>query len=565
MIFWLFEDYKKSYHRKKIKTAFFLLIYALVIDFVISSESIDDKIYKKFKVELLTDDEIEEARLETKEMFKFGYDNYIKYAYPLDELNPIYCSGRGPDYLNPNNLNINDVLGNYSLTLIDSLTTLAVLGEREEFFSSVHKVISNVSFNSSVNVQVFEATIRIIGSLLSSHLLLTGENNYMGNWKMDGYKNNLLLMAKDLADRLKPAFYNTRTGISFPRVHLKNGVLKNTIQEANTAGATSLIVEFGLLSKLLDDPTYIYLARKNLRGIWSRRNNATGLTGNTINIMNGKWLGVMHGLGAGIDSFYEYLLKSYILFREKEDIDIFENAKKSISAYLRRGRDKCFTGFGEAPMFVNVDMRDGSVLNTWIDALQASYAGVLVLNGELEEAICQHALYYAIWKKFDMVPERFNWNTSNPDVAFYLLRPEFIESTYLLYQATKNPFYLSVGREILDSLNLHTRVACGFASVHHVLDKSLEDRMESFFLAETVKYLYLLFDRNNLVNRNAEKLIFTTEGHILPVLEKYQKPLNSLNKEEDDKICSHSVLKPFEGSLPLPEEKLYEYFELVGL
>uniref|UniRef100_A0AAF5I3T3 alpha-1,2-Mannosidase n=2 Tax=Strongyloides stercoralis TaxID=6248 RepID=A0AAF5I3T3_STRER len=503
------------------------------------------------KVELLTDEEIEEARLETKEMFKFGFNSYKKYAYPLDELNPIYCSGRGPDYKNPNNLNINDVLGNYSLTLIDSLTTLAVLDERDEFYASVEKV--------------FEATIRIIGSLLSTHLLLTGENSYMGMWKMDGYNNNLLIMAKDLADRLKPAFYNTNTGISYPRVNLITGVLNNTIEEANTAGATSLIVEFGMLSKLLNDPSYSMLARRNLREIWIRRNNRTGLTGNTINIMNGRWLGKMHGLGAGIDSFYECLLKSYILFKEEEYITIFNDAKKSISNFIRKGREKCFSGVGEAPMFVNVDMRDGSIINTWIDALQASYSGVLVLNGEVEEAICQHALYYAIWKKYDMVPERFNWNTSYPDVAFYLLRPEFIESTYLLYQATKNPFYLTVGRDILDSLNLYTRVSCGFASVHNVFSKTLEDRMESFFLAETLKYLYLLFDKDNLVNRNAEKLIFTTEGHILPVLEKYQKSKSNSANYSDNSICQVNEITFFEDSLPMPKEKMFEYFDIVGL
>lgn len=47
-----------------------------------------------------------------------------------------------------------------------------------------------------------------------------------------------------------------------------------------------------------------------------------------------------------------------------------------------------------------------------------------------------------------------------PDVNFYPLRPEFVESTYLLYLATKNPFYLHVGREIMDSLNTRTRVRC---------------------------------------------------------------------------------------------------------
>lgn len=61
-----------------------------------------------------------------------------------------------------------------------------------------------------------------------------------------------------------------------------------------------------------------------------------------------------------------------------------------------------------------------------------------------------------------------------------------------LFQATKSPFYLHVGRDILESLNHFTRTECGYATVHNVFDMSLEDRMESFFLSETAKYLYLV-------------------------------------------------------------------------
>ena len=89
--------------------------------------------------------------------------------------------------------------------------------------------------------------------------------------------------------------------------------------------------------------------------------------------------------------------------------------------------------------------------------LQASFAGVQVLDGELDEAICSHAIYYAIWQKYEMIPERFNWHSKTPDVHFYPLRPEFIESTYLLFLATKSPFYQRVGMQIVDSLNMHTR------------------------------------------------------------------------------------------------------------
>ena len=92
-------------------------------------------------------------------------------------------------------------------------------------------------------------------------------------------------------------------------------------------------------------------------------------------------------------------------------------------------------------------------------SLQALYGDNFfqVLNGDIDEAICSHALYYSIWRKYESLPERYNWVLRAPDVLFYPLRPELVESTYFLYQATKNPFYLHVGKDILDSLNIHTR------------------------------------------------------------------------------------------------------------
>lgn len=103
----------------------------------------------------------------------------------------------------------------------------------------------------------------------------------------------------------------------------------------------------------------------------------------------------------------------------------------------------------------------------------------------------------------------------HPTEKYYPLRPELAESTFYLYQATKDPWYLEVGESITDSLNLHTKVKGGFASVRDVSTMVLEDHQHSFFLAETCKYLYLLYDDSFLVDRN---YIFTTEGHPLPVL-----------------------------------------------
>ncbi|KAM6468640.1 ER degradation-enhancing alpha-mannosidase-like protein 1 [Liasis olivaceus] len=448
-------------------------------------------------------------------MFSFGYDNYMAHAFPQDELNPIDCRGRGPDRADPSNLNINDVLGNYSLTLIDALDTLAVMGNSSEFQKAVKLVIDTVSFDTDSTVQVFEATIRVLGSLLSAHIIITDTRQPFGDMTIKGYDDELLHMAHDLAVRLLPAFENTKTGIPYPRVNLRTGVPSGSNNETCTAGAGSLLVEFGILSRLLGDSTFEWVARRAVKALWSLRSNDTGLLGNVVNIQTGHWVGKQSGLGAGLDSFYEYLLKSYILFGEKEDLEMFNDAYRSIQNYLRRGREACNEGEGDPPLYVNVNMFSGQLMNTWIDSLQAFFPGLQVLIGDVEDAICLHAFYYAIWKRYGALPERYNWQLQAPDVLFYPLRPELVESTYLLYQATKNPFYLHVGMDILQSLEKYTKAKCGYATLHHVIEKSKEDRMESFFLSETCKYLFLLFDEENPVHKSGNKYMFTTEGHIV--------------------------------------------------
>jgi len=146
---------------------------------------------------------------------------------------------------------------------------------------------------------------------------------------------------------------------------------------------------------------------------------------------------------------------------------------------------------GIHPMFVNVNMHTGQLATTWIDALQASFSAVQVLRGDIDEAICLHALYYSIWRKFGVLPERFNWQIKTPDVLFYPLRPEFIESTYFLYQATKNPFYLHVGRDILDNINTYTKVE---------YDSKQNKKLNFFSIKyiDVVLRLYMMFEIKHL-------------------------------------------------------------------
>ncbi len=158
-------------------------------------------------------------------------------------------------------------------------------------------------------------------------MIIIDEKQPFGDMSISGYDNELLHLAHDLGSRLLQAFVNTTTDLPYPRVdyilldyfkdlilfflkvNLKYGVPQNTFNHTCTSGAGSLLLEFGLLSRLIDDPIYETVARKAIDVLYDKRDNFTGLFGNEINIQTGEWLGVFCGLGAGLDSYYEYLLK----------------------------------------------------------------------------------------------------------------------------------------------------------------------------------------------------------------------------------------------------------------
>jgi mannosidase alpha-like ER degradation enhancer 1 len=232
------------------------------------------------------------------------------------------------------------------------------------------------------------------------------------------------------------------------------------------------------------------LAKKALKALWERRSDIN-LLGNAINLQSGQWVYAASSVGAGIDSFFEYLLKAYVLFGEDEYYDMFEDAYSSIMTYIADPN-----GY----LYRNVDMSSAQLMSHWVDSLSAFWPGLQVLYGDLEMAIKSHLIYYNIWKKYQGLPERYNFVHDDVDIGFYPIRPEFAESTYFLYRATRDPFYLEVGEMILNDINDRTRLPCGFASLGDVRTGVLEDRMESFVLSETFKYLYLLFDTGKCDN-----------------------------------------------------------------
>uniref|UniRef100_A0A673GXE0 alpha-1,2-Mannosidase n=1 Tax=Sinocyclocheilus rhinocerous TaxID=307959 RepID=A0A673GXE0_9TELE len=445
-------------------------------------------------------------RNQVLEMFDHAYQNYMDHAYPADELMPLTCRGRVRG-LEPSRGDIDDALGKFSLTLIDTLDTLALLNKTVEFEEAVRRVVADVRLDNDIVVSVFETNIRVLGGLLGGHSMAVMLKE---SGRMVWYQDELLHMAKDLGLRLLPAF-NTSSGLPYPRVNLRYGVRgpetrTGTETDTCTACAGTIILEFAALSRFTGDPTFEAHARRALDFLWEKRQRNSNLVGTTINIHSGEWVRRDSGVGAGIDSYYEYLMKAYILLGDDRFLQRFNTHYASIMKYI-----------SQPPLLLDVHIHKPLLpARTWMDSLLAFFPGLQVLKGDIRPAIETHEMLYQVTKKHNFLPEAF---TTDYRVhwAQHPLRPEFAESTYFLYKATRDPYYLEVGRTILENLNRFARVPCGFAAMKDVRTGSHEDRMDSFFLAEMFKYLFLLFAEEDDLPFNVEDYVFTTEAHLLPL------------------------------------------------
>lgn len=97
----------------------------------------------------------------------------------------------------------------------------------------------------------------------------------------------------------------------------------------------------------------------------------------------------------------------------------------------------------------------------------------------------------------------------------YQLRPEAIESVFVMYRLTGDPSWQDKGWRMFEAIVNHTTTDIANARIQNVMDPNpeAEDSMESFWLAETLKYFYLLFSEPDLVS--LDHFVLNTEAHPL--------------------------------------------------
>jgi mannosidase alpha-like ER degradation enhancer 2 len=408
--------------------------------------------------------------------FQHAWNGYKKYAWGHDALKPLSKTPR--DWYGPSLL----------MTPVDAYDTMVLMGLKTEAAEAKQLIFDKLSFDQDVSVQVFEVNIRLLGGLLSAY-------------QMDG-DTRFLELAKDLGNRLLPAF-ESPTGMPYTHVNLRTGKTRGEVN--NPAEIGTLMLEFGTLSKLTGNPAYYEKAKHGITEVYKRR-SPIGLVGSTLDVRTGEWKNTESHISGYIDSYYEYLLKSWLLFGDEDFRTMWRTSIAAVNKYLA---DEQPSGL----WYRHVDMNTGRTTATHFGALDAFMPAVLVLGADTTRAAKLMKSVYKMWTTFDVEPEEFDYVTMKITDPQYVLRPESIESAFYMYRFTGNPHYQAMGRDMFDRIVKYCRTDDAYAALTDVRTKARRDGMESFFFAETLKYSYLLFAPQGTID--LKKIVFNTEAHPL--------------------------------------------------
>lgn len=452
------------------------------------------------------DPDLVTKRDKVREMMKFAWDGYKKYAWGSNELKPISSKGHSAN-----------IFGSAATgaTIVDALDTLYIMGLQDEFMEAREWVMNTLDMNSRTDISVFEVNIRFVGGLLAA-FFLTGD---------PVFKNK----AKIIADKLLPAF-NTPTGIPYALVNPVSGKARNW---GWASGGCSILSEFGslhlefsMLTQVTGERIYLDKALK-IRDVLKQVDKPNGLYFNYLNPKTGAW-GQRHAsVGALGDSFYEYLIKAWILSGhvDTDARKMYDEAVESIEANMIKVSSGGLTYIGEyknsrvEPKMGHLTCFAGGMFAL---GAKGSKDEQHYINLGAEVTRTCHESYSR--SPLKLGPEAFGFTGNNEAVAvrsnekYYILRPEVVESYFVMWRITKDVKYREWGWEAVQALEKHCRVGSGFSGIKNVYDEkpTHDDVQQSFLLAETLKYLYLLFSEDELINM--DEWVFNTEAHPFPVI-----------------------------------------------
>ena len=438
-----------------------------------------------------------------------------------------------------------DDFGGWGATAIDAFSTALVMGN-EEVVNIILNYIPTINFTTSpYEISLFETNIRYVGGLLAGYDLLTGPLSYLATNKRD--VEAILQQAKTLADTLSYAF-DTPTGIPYNNLYLdtrtNDGSTTNGLATIGT-----LVLEWTHLSDLTGDPKYAELTQKAESYLLNPRpafaQPFPGLLGTDVDIDNGSFIDADGGWVGGDDSFYEYLIKMYVYDSSRFSFykDRWTTAVDSTIQYLTSHPSS-------RPDLTFVAEFNGRELIYESEHLACFDGGNIILGGLVlnDQRYIDYGLQLVAGCEdtysstlTGIGPESFAWSENGTvgvpadQLAFYekagyyildgnyILRPEVLESFYYAYRATGDQKYRDWSWNGFQAINNTCRAGSGYAELINVnapAGGGFNNLQDSFFLAEVLKYAYLIQapDAEYQVNNNGQnQFVFNTEAHPLKV------------------------------------------------
>ncbi|KAG7661414.1 MNS1 [[Candida] subhashii] len=470
------------------------------------------------------------VQAEVRQAMLDSWHTYEKYGWGYDVYHPIKQTGEN--------------MGKRPLgwMIVDSLDTLMLMDAKEEVNRAKKWIKEDLDYVFDQDVNVFETTIRMLGGLLSA-FHLSQDDVYLDK-------------AVHLANLLHGA-YKSPSGIPYASVNLETGDgIKNHVNAgaSSTAEAGTVQLEMKYLAKLTGEADWWQLAEKVMQALEANKAR-DGLVPIFVNPETGKFQGSYIRLGSRGDSYYEYLLKQYLQTNSQELIywEMYRESVEGVKKHLvKESYPNKLKFIGELEKGI------GGGLSNKMDHLVCFYGGLLAL-GATEGKTIQEArklpnwneereadfklgedLTYTCYKMYHDVPATglspeivvFNTDPSKNE-DFYikprdrhnLQRPETVESLFYLYRITGDNKYRKWGEEIFENFMKYTKVVnldgeVSFSSLQDVSQVNKDkvakfaDNTESFWWAETLKYLYLLFDDTNKIPLT--DYVFNTEAHPFP-------------------------------------------------
>lgn len=466
------------------------------------------------------DAETQQRREAIKDAVRHAWDGYAKAAWGYDELRPVTHTGTD---------SFSRGLGT---TIIDSLSTLYIMGGLEGRYEQARDwVDKELDFGRVGQVIVFETVIRVLGGLVSMYHL-SGDALYARR-------------AEELGARLAASF-ESPTGYPWPRAHLNDSRARagHDMQgdSAYLAEVGSVQLELRALAHFSREPLLHRLRAHSesiIAQLQTAESSATRMPTQwramlpfSLSIVSGRYSTNMVTLGAPADSYFEYLVKCWIQGGQRETgfwrlfAEVMDGMTK-VASYRSR--------FGDVIVRDVFPEDNGTKLRFQhkMDHFACYIPGMIVLGIDglpLDDserrstwAIIAEELTETCYRMYQRSPTGLageNIRLSHDDKwhmnGGYNLRPEAVEAFFYMWRFTKRKKYRDYAWEVFQNIQTHCKIdKGGYAAIKNAKSRNpkKDDIMHSFLIAETFKYLYLIFGPDDELP--LDKWVFNTEAHPL--------------------------------------------------